>query len=570
MKKMAKMLVLAFAMVLAVSVGAGATAEAKTKGKVTSVQITAPTKKSTYTVKRGAKDKTVKLKYKVKATKGASKAVTFKSSKPSVVSVSDTGVMTIKKAGTAKITVTTTQNKKKDTLTVKVKQLATGITATVKKPTASWNDGASVTLTKSKKAYTITKKFTGPKPSSTAVSYKSSKKSVVTVNSKGKLYAKKAGTAKVYVTAKDGSKKKATITVKVLDPKKTTKVTSVTTDVSELTLNVANKKTATIKASVAPSKATFKTVAFYSSNEKVATVDETKGTVTAVAPGEAVITVKALDGSKKTATVKVVVKNDITAISASDVKVYVGKTAAVKAVVNSDAYDTTVTYSIDSASAKFATVDSKTGAVKGLARGTVNVTAKAANGKTAIIKLTVVDEVVTKVTPKQGATATATVTFKGSMTKIEEDIITLLQKSGLKANTTKNITVDGKSYVVKYSGKDIKFSADNGKTFDKTLDKIAANPKEVKVVITADAVKFVNGLQMASFVSGNYKYDVTIGGYTFTELNLGNPYITLKANNDTYQVYGEKGSLYFVGTLKADVKAAIEKDGAATVSVQKN
>lgn len=47
------------------------------------------------------------------------------------------------------------------------------------------------------------------------VTFKSSDKKVVTVDEEGNLTAHKKGTAKITVTAKDGSKKKATCTVTV-------------------------------------------------------------------------------------------------------------------------------------------------------------------------------------------------------------------------------------------------------------------------------------------------------------------------------------------------------------------
>ena len=85
-------------------------------------------------------------------------------------------------------------------------------------------------------------------------------------------------------------------------------VTSVTLSSSELTL-VIGEADVTLTAKVEPEKATDKTVTWTSSNPAVATVtattDNTKGTVHAVAAGEATITATAGD---KTATCKVTVK----------------------------------------------------------------------------------------------------------------------------------------------------------------------------------------------------------------------------------------------------------------------
>ena len=129
MKKFAKMLVLAAAMVM--MVGAGDVAEAK--GSVSKVQITKVgktnvKKKSALTLKRDGSNKKVQLTVNVTTKKGASKAVKFKSSNAKVVSVNSKGVMTLKKAGKATITVASKKNsKKKDTIKITVKQNVTSI-----------------------------------------------------------------------------------------------------------------------------------------------------------------------------------------------------------------------------------------------------------------------------------------------------------------------------------------------------------------------------------------------------------------------------------------------------------
>ena len=76
----------------------------------------------------------------------------------------------------------------------------------------------------------------------------------------------------------------------------TINVTGVTLDKSTLSLEVG--ATATLKATIQPSNASYKDVRFTSSDEAIATVDN-NGLVTAVAPGSAEITVESLmDGSK--------------------------------------------------------------------------------------------------------------------------------------------------------------------------------------------------------------------------------------------------------------------------------
>ncbi|MDO5423193.1 MAG: Ig-like domain-containing protein [Eubacteriales bacterium] len=126
-------------------------------------------------------------------------------------------------------------------------------------------------------------------------SYKSSKPSVATVNSKGKITGRKAGTANILVTLKSGKTTKIKVTVKKIA---TTKVA-----VNKKSVTLKKGKTLQLKVTVTPKdsqdKLTYKT-----SNAKVATVSS-KGKITAKAAGTATITITS--GTKKV-TCKVTVK----------------------------------------------------------------------------------------------------------------------------------------------------------------------------------------------------------------------------------------------------------------------
>lgn len=136
------------------------------------------------------------------------------------------------------------------------------------------------------------------KPKKAKVTYKINKKKVASVSKKGLVKAKKPGNAKI--TIKSGSKK---VVVKVVVKKIKKKVTKVTAT-KNITVNVGAKQK--IKTYVKPKKATLKALAFTSNAKKIAKVNA-KGVITGIKAGNAKITVKAVDGSKKKATVAVLV-----------------------------------------------------------------------------------------------------------------------------------------------------------------------------------------------------------------------------------------------------------------------
>lgn len=414
--------------------------------------------------------------------------------------------------------------------------------------------------------YQVVAKVAPANATTKTVKYSSNNPRVARVDERGVLTVLREGKATVYVQATDGSRKYTALNIVSVNASRIkTKVTTIKATGSRTNLVLGGALAqAKIRVGVAPSSASMKRVAYISSNPGVVKVDATTGVVTAVKPGRANVYVKTLDGSNKYARVTFTVYDSVKSIrfTKSNYKVYVGQYSNVLANLNKYAYGE-VTYSISSADQKIAKVGTYSGKILGVARGTVTVTARATGGKTTTAKITVVDKTVTKVTPVKGSTADATVTFTGSMANIEKDILSLLKKSGLDANTTKQIKVNGNTHTVKYTGSTLVFDG------NKKLTDVTKGTKTVEVGITADAIKFVKGLEMASFKSGTYNYTIKIGGYTFKKLVLGNPYMKLSTSNKTYSVYAQNGSLYFVGTISNKLKNAIEADGAAKVTVVK-
>lgn len=156
-------------------------------------------------------------------------------------------------------------------------------------------------------------------------------------------------------------------------------------------------KTKALKATTNDSDAI---VTFKSGNTKVATVSS-KGVVKGVKAGTAVITAKV---GNATATCKVTVKASTIKFAKASVTIYKGKTATVKATATPSA---TVKYT--SSNTKVATVNSKTGVVKGIKAGTVTITAKAGTLKTTckvVVKNPAFSLVKSSATIKKGKTTT--------------------------------------------------------------------------------------------------------------------------------------------------------------------
>lgn len=233
---------------------------------------------------------------KVVPADASAQKLSWSSSKPSVASVDSTGYVTAHKAGTTIITARAQDGKGANAsmeLTVKKKNIKV-MALDLLPVSVSMEEGASRTL----KVQVSPANATNRK-----VIWTSSNPRVVTVNQAGKLRAKKTGTAKITIKAKDGSGVKAVckITVK----RKVVYVTKISLSASKKELEVG--KSCTLTAQTKPVKATNKKVHWFSSNPDVASVNK-KGVVKAKKEGIAVIRAVAADGSGKQAACNVSVR----------------------------------------------------------------------------------------------------------------------------------------------------------------------------------------------------------------------------------------------------------------------
>ena len=210
------------------------------------------------------------------------------------------------------------------------------------------------------------------------VRWYSNNTSVATVNATtGYIYAVKAGSAKIYAEATDGSGEKDYITVNVTSGP--IYVDSVT--LSRTSISLEEGDSYTLYANVFPSNADNRTIAWSSSNENIAEVSN--GTITAKTAGTAYIYARATDGSEKYAQCQVTVTEEVlvTSVSVSPARktMTVGDTAYLHEIVCPlNASNKEVVWS--SSDLSVVTVNYSNGFIMAVKEGVANVYATAADG----------------------------------------------------------------------------------------------------------------------------------------------------------------------------------------------
>lgn len=233
---------------------------------------------------------------------------------------------------------------------------------------------------KSKGSFTLKVKSVKPAKASKAVTYKSSNKSVASVNSKGKVTAKGKGTAKITVTSKSNKKAKAVCTVKVEEGVQTIKAPA------ELIMKKGSKAKVTLGFTPSAAKnATAKEMSFASNKKNVATA-AAKGKdvqISAKKAGKATITIEPKDKSAKKVTIKVTVKNKVTAVkkitlNAKALNLNAGATETLKATLSPKKPDSKKVNWV-STDENVAKVDKK-GKVTAVGNGSAKIVATAVSG----------------------------------------------------------------------------------------------------------------------------------------------------------------------------------------------
>ncbi|HMG94497.1 MAG TPA: Ig-like domain-containing protein [Chryseolinea sp.] len=223
----------------------------------------------------------------VSPSAATNKNVTWTSSNNSVATVSSTGLITGVAAGAATITAKTVDGEKINTSSVSVTSSVSSVA--ISPSSIAVNLGATHQLNAVVTPSTATNKN---------LTWRSANNTIATVSPTGVVTAVAVGNVAITATSEDGGKV-STCNFSVIIP-----VTGVTINPTTLSLNTG--ATQAMNAIITPANATNKNVTWSSSNPAVAIVNN-NGTLTAVAPGVATITVTTADGNK-TATSSVTVK----------------------------------------------------------------------------------------------------------------------------------------------------------------------------------------------------------------------------------------------------------------------
>lgn len=218
--------------------------------------------------------------------------VEWSSSDESVATVDETGSVTAVAAGEATITATVKDTELSAACTVMVKVTANELTVP---------DVLEIKLNDTDSGV-LNAVYTPDDATNVSVRYVSDDEAIATVDEAGKVTAHTPSECDITSTLlQDG----AEIAVKTTHVNAFYAVESITLDKTDGILNVGN--TVTITATVAPEEATNPAVTWSSSDESVATVDET-GKITAVATGNATITATSNSDADVNATYDVTVE----------------------------------------------------------------------------------------------------------------------------------------------------------------------------------------------------------------------------------------------------------------------
>lgn len=516
--------------------GIGYSAKCTVTVKVKPETITVEGANTVYTTK------TTQLKATVLPADASNKNVKWTSSNENVATVSSKGLVTAVGKGTAVITVSSAELPDvKTTFTVKVKKKISVQSVNLELSEKTMYKGKTLKL--ESEVYPSNATFSELK-------WKSSDSKIASVDSNGKVTARKAGKVTITCTSVDNPLCKSTcvITVKV-------KTTGVKISKTSLSMYATEKKT--LKATVKPSDATNKKLTWKSSDKKVATVSS-EGVVTAKKAGTCTITVKTKSGGY-VASCKIKVSKYVPvkklSLKKTSVTIKDGKTYKLEAIFTpSKASNKSIKWK--SSDTKIATVSSK-GVITAVKPGTCTITGKSKDsGKKVTCKVKVKKVAVKSIKFKESkyeVNCNGTLTLKPVISPSNATN----QKITWKSSNTDYATVSSKGKV-------------KGLKAGKTVT-ITATTKDGKYVAKCK-VKIVN-VPLKALKLNKTKATTGVGGSVtltpvFTPSNATNKTLTWTSSDTKIATVSSKG----VVTPKKDGTCkitCISKDGgyAATCTI---
>jgi len=301
--------------------------------------------------------------------------LTWTSSAPDIVSVSDDGTVTANAVGVATITVKNA-NGHTATATVNVDNVVVPITSVVLSET---------TLTMNKETSQGIRAIVSPSDTTmdTTITWTSSNEEIASVSSTGLIRAKRPGEAVISATSSNGIVAECNVTIR-------SEIKSVALNQTALTLEEGSLQS--LRATINPSDTTdVKDLTWVSSNTSVATVDQ-NGEVTAVAPGTATITVSTVNGRKaecKITVTQAAVTKPITSITLSETTLTMVEDEEKTLTATIHPSDTTDSHTLTWASSNENVATVADGVITAKSAGTATITVTSVNGKKASCTVTV-------------------------------------------------------------------------------------------------------------------------------------------------------------------------------------
>ena len=290
------------------------------------------------------------------------KTAGYTSSNTTVATVSNTGVVTAKKAGSAVITVNTMDGSNlSKTVSVTVKQYVTSISLNVTQPTLY--TGETLALTAS---------VSPSDASSKTLTYESSDTSVATIDQNGHITALKAGSTNITVLATDGSGVSKTITLTV---KQRATYIDLLNPISELYIGSTHQ----LDMLILPEDTSDKSVTYTSTNPLVASISDS-GLITPHSRGLVTIIISTNDSSDLHYNIAFTVKQYVEGITLqnANLTLYTGESETLYPTVFPEDADNKA-YTFTSSDSSVAIVN-EIGKVTAIKAGSTTVTVSAVDG----------------------------------------------------------------------------------------------------------------------------------------------------------------------------------------------